>query len=341
MKPLGIALIGCGMISKVHLAALSEIPEAQICGIWSRNPETTKKCAFENRIKAYESFEAVCNDPEVRVVILCTPPGLHVDHGLQAAAAGKDLIIEKPLDVDYDKAKKLVETYRQKGLKLAVIYQNRYTEAARQVKTAIEQGLLGKLILGDAYVKWYRSPEYYASADWRGTWEIEGGGALITQAIHSVDLLQWFMGGVKSISGLTRITTHRIQTEDLSVAVLEFNNGALGVIEGSTAIVPGFKERIEIHGQKGTIVLEGGNIKEWKVEGCNEADYVRSEKIVYGKTNSPAISYLNHQVQLKEIICSIQNDSEPEVNGEEGLKSLEIVLGVYQSAQKQQKVYLK
>lgn len=341
MESLGIALVGCGLISKVHLAALREIPEAHICGVWSRNPETTKRCALENQVRAYQSFEAICEDSEVRVIILCTPPGFHVDHGLQAAAAGKDLIIEKPIDIDFLKAKKLVETYRKLGLKLAVIFQNRYTKAARQVKTAIDQGVLGKLILGDAYVKWYRSPEYYASADWRGTWEIEGGGALINQAIHSIDLLQWFMGGVKSVSGSIRTTTHQIQTEDLGVAVLEFHNGALGVIQGSTAIVPGFKERIEIHGQKGTIVLEGGNIKEWKVDGFNEADYVHSEKISFGKTNSPAISHLNHQTQLQEIISSIQKGKDPEVNGEEGLKSLEIVLGVYQSSQNEQKVYLK
>ena len=340
MEPLGIAIIGCGMISKIHLAALQQIPEARICGVWSRKPETTKRCAGEYGIRAYESFQAVCDDPEVKIIILCTPPGFHVDHGLQAAAAGKHLIIEKPLDVDLDKGQKLVETYREKGLKLAVIYQNRYTKAARQVKAAIDQGLLGKLILGDAYVKWYRSPEYYTSADWRGTWEVEGGGSLITQAIHSIDLLQWFMGKVKSISGTIRISAHQIQTEDLGVAVLEFDNGALGVIESSTAIVPGFKERLEIHGQKGSIILEGGNIKEWKVEGCDEADYVQTEKISYGKTNSPAISFVNHQAQLQEIISSIINGKEPEVNGEEGLKSLEIVLGVYQSSQKGQKVYL-
>ncbi len=340
MEPLGIAIIGCGMISKIHLAALREIPESRICGVWSRKPETTKRCADEYGIRAYESFQAVCDDSEVKIIILCTPPGLHVDQGLLAAAAGKHLIIEKPLDVDCGKGKKLVETYREKGLKLAVIYQNRYTKAARQVKAAMDQGLLGKLILGDAYVKWYRSPEYYASADWRGTWEVEGGGSLITQAIHSIDLLQWFMGKVKSISGAIRISTHQIQTEDLGVAVLEFDNGALGVIESSTAIVPGFKERLEIHGQKGTIILEGGNIKEWKVEGCNEADYLQPEKISYGKTDSPAISFVNHQTQLQEIISSILNGKEPEVSGEEGLKSLEIVQGIYRSSQKGQKVYL-
>ena len=340
MEPLGIAIVGCGSVSKVHLAALGQIPEARVCGVWSRSPETTKRCAAEYRVRAYESFQAVCDDPEVKIITLCTPPGFHVDQGLQAVAAGKHLIIETPLDVNYDKGKKLVAACREKGLKLALIYQNRYTKAAQQVKAAIDQGLLGKLILGDAYVKWYRSPEYYASADWRGSWEIEGGGSLITQAIHSIDLLQWFMGKVKSVSGTIKIATHQIQTEDLGAAVLEFENGALGVIESSTAIVPGFKERLEIHGQKGTIILEGGNIKEWKVEGCNEADYVQPEKVSYGRTDSPAISFVNHQAQLAEIIRNISNGKEPEVNGEEGLKSLEIVLGIYQSSQKGQKVYL-
>lgn len=340
MEPLGVAVVGCGQISKVHLTALHEIPEARLSGVWSRDPETTKRCAAEYGVKAYESFESVCNDPEVRVIILCTPPGLHVDYGLQAAAAGKDLIVEKPLDINYHKAEKLVETYRKKGLKLAVIFQNRYTKAARQVKSALDQGLLGKLFLGDAYVKWYRSPEYYASAAWRGTWEGEGGGSLINQAIHSIDLLQWFMGEVKCVSGMVQVARHRIQTEDLGVAILQFQNGALGVIESSTAITPGFKERIEIHGEKGTIILERGRIREWKVEGCNEADYVHDVPNEDGGVSSPAISGINHQIQLREIFTSIQNGKDPEVNGEEGLKSLKIVLGIYQSSKQRRIIYL-
>jgi predicted dehydrogenase len=195
-------------------------------------------------------------------------------------------------------------------------------------------------LLGDAYIKWYRSAEYYQANAWRGTLAIEGGGALINQAIHTIDLLQWLMGGVKSVAGMVRTTTHSIEGEDLGVAMVEFANGALGVIEGSTAILPSYKERIELHGQKGTIILEGGNIREWKVEGMDEAYYVQPEKVSYGVTNSPAISYVNHKAQFEEIFAAIGQDREPQVNGEEGLKALEIILAIYNSSKTGERVKL-
>ncbi|MFB3887374.1 MAG: Gfo/Idh/MocA family protein [Thermodesulfobacteriota bacterium] len=333
-EQLGVALVGCGMVAPVFMAALKEIPEVQIRGVWSRSVEKAKTFAAKYSIGCYQSYEGLLADPGVHIAIVCTPPGFHVDCGLKAAAARKHLIVEKPIDVSLSKAQALIESCRKNRVKLSVIFQNRFTSGAKKMKKAIDEGMLGRLILGDGYVKWHRSPDYYASNAWRGTQAIEGGGALINQAIHTIDLLQWLMGGVKTVIGLTRTSIHHIETEDLGVAVVEFINGALGVIEGSTAIQPGFKERVEIHGQKGSIILEGGNIKEWKVEGCREEDYVDQQKVSYGSTHSPAISYANHKAQLEEIIDSIQNDKEPLVNGEEGLKSLEIVLGIYESSRK-------
>ena len=174
-----------------------------------------------------------------------------------------------------------------------------------------------------------------------GTLAIEGGGALINQAIHTIDLLQWLMGGVKSVTGMVRTTTHRIEAEDIGIAMVEFANGALGVIEGSTAILPSYKERIELHGQKGSIILEGGNIREWKVAGMDEADFVQPEKISYGVTNSPAISHVNHKAQLEEILDAIEQDREPLVNGEAGLKALEIILAIYRSSKTREPIELK
>jgi predicted dehydrogenase len=246
------------------------------------------------------------------------------------------VIVEKPIDVTVARANALIDACRKNRRRLSVIYQNRFTPAAGKLRKALDQGLLGRLILGDAYVKWYRSPAYYGSNAWRGTRAIDGGGALMMQAIHTVDLLQWMMGGVKRVCGLVRTSTHAIESEDLGVAVLEFANGALGVIEGSTAVQPGFKERIEIHGQKGSAILEGGNITAWKVEGCTEADYVDAQKVSYGSTSSPAISHVNHKAQLEEIVASIQQNVDSSVHGEEGLKSLQIVLGIYESSAKGQ-----
>ena len=285
-------------------------------------------------ILSYPTYEAVLDDPSVQAVIICLPPGNHTEFGVRAAAAGKHLLVEKPIDISLERAAKLVKVYREKGLSLAVVFQNRFTPAAVTVKNALVAGSLGKIIQGDAYVKWYRSPEYYKANAWRGTKAIEGGGALINQAIHTIDLLQWFMGPVTSIFGHVQTAIHSIESEDVGVAVLKWANGAVGVIEGSTALWPGVKEKIEIHGEKGFIALEGGNITAWKVQGCEEGDYVTPAIVSYGLTNSPAISHVNHKAQITDFIAAIQENRDPLITGEEGTKALAIVLGIYESSQK-------
>jgi len=332
MKRLGIAIVGSGMVANVHAAALQEIASADVRGVWGRNSVAVKAFAEKYGISSYPSYEAVLVDPTVEAIINCLPPGYHSDFGIQAATSGKHLFVEKPIDVSLEKATKLVKAYRDKNLVLSVVFQNRFTPAARKVKAALEKGLLGRIIQGDAYVKWYRPPEYYKANTWRGTHAIEGGGALINQAIHAIDLLQWFMGPVKSIFGHVRTSVHSIETEDLGIAVLEWQSGAVGVIEGSTALWPGVKEKIEIHGEKGFIAIEGGNITAWKVQGCEESEYVESAKISYGATNSPAISHVNHKAQIEDFIAAVREGRDALITGEEGMKALAIVLGIYESS---------
>ncbi len=340
MAPLGVAIIGPGMVANTHVTALRGIPEARITGVYGRNQASAAAFAAKYGLKVFGSYEAALADKDTDIISICLPPGLHVDFGLQAAAAGKHLILEKPMDIDVAKARRLIAEYRARKLTLAVIFQNRFTPAAQRVKKALDAGLLGRLILGDAYVKWYRSPEYYKSNAWRGTWAVEGGGALINQAIHTIDLLQWFMGGVKSLSGMTRTAIHTIETEDLGVAAVEFTGGALGVIEGTTAVTPGYKERIELHGTKGSLTLTGGLVTEWQVEGCKEEDYLDVQKVSYGETNSPAIADVNHRAQLLDVVTAIREGRDPLVTGEEGIKSLQIVLGIYESARTGRKITL-
>ncbi len=332
MSPVGVAVAGGGMIAGVHVAALREVADARVVGAWSRSAERARRFAEQHGVHAYGSFEELLADPAVEAVSICLPASWHAEYGIRAAAAGKHVIVEKPIDITEEKAERLIEACRQHRRTLAVIFQNRYTPAARRLRQALDQGLLGRPILGDAYIKWFRSTEYYRSSPWRGTKAGDGGGALITQAIHTIDLLQWFMGGARRVCGMVRTSTHAIESEDLGVAVVEFAEGAMGVIEGATAVQPGFKERIEIHGQRGSVILEGGNIREWKVEGCTEADYVDARTVTYGSTNSPAISHVNHTAQFEEIIGAIQAGRDPLVSGEEGLKALRIVLGIYESS---------
>lgn len=340
MQQLGIALIGYGNVAHVHIAALKEIPEVKICGVFGRNPDRLQNFCNQYKISAFQSYEKLLEDPDVNIVIITLPPVLHAEYGLMAIEAGKNIILEKPFDINVEKAQDLINKCHKYKKHLAVIFQNRFTPAAQKIKDALDKKLLGRLMLGDAYVKWYRTPDYYKSRAWRGTWDIEGGGALINQAIHSIDLLQWFMGGVKSITGIIKKAIHKIEAEDLGLAIVEYTNGAVGIIEGSTAIYPGFKERIEIHGEKGTVIYEAGSIKEWKVDGCIEKDYIDDNEIIYGETNSPAITHVNHKAQLQEIILAFLKNKEPLVNGEEGLKSLRIIRGIYESSQKRECIFL-
>jgi predicted dehydrogenase len=332
MATIGVAVAGCGMIGGVHVTALKEIPEARAVGAWSRSPERAQQFAAQHQIRGYRSFDELLADPAVDAVIISLPSGYHAEYGIKAAQAGKHVIVEKPIDVTEDKARSLIEACRKAGRRLSVVFQNRYSPSAQKVRKALDAGVLGKLVLGDAYVKWWRSAQYYAGSAWRGTKAVDGGGALINQAIHTIDLLQWFMGGAKRLSGLVRTSTHSIESEDLGIATVEFLSGALGVIEGTTAVQPGFKERLEIHGQKGSVTLEGGFVTSWKVEGCNEADYVDPQPVAVGGTASPVISHERHQAQLADIIAAIQAGKPSPVSGEEGLKALKIVLGIYESS---------
>ncbi len=332
MATLGVAVAGCGMIGGVHVTALKAIPEARAIGAWSRSPERGQQFAAQHQIRGYRSYEELLADPSVDAVIITLPSGHHAEYGIKAAQAGKHVIVEKPIDVTATKARSLIEACRKAGRHLSVVFQNRYSPAAQKMRTALDAGLLGPLVLGDAYIKWWRSAQYYASNAWRGTKAIDGGGALINQAIHTIDLLQWFMGGARRVSGLVRTSTHPIESEDLGVATVEFQGGALGVIEGTTAVQPGFKERLEIHGRKGSVTLEGGFVTSWKVEGCNEADYVDPQPVSVGGSASPVISHERHQAQLADIIAAIQAGKPSMVGGEEGLKALKIVLGIYESS---------
>jgi predicted dehydrogenase len=332
MSEIGVAVAGCGMIGGVHVTALKSIPGATVTGAWSRSAERGRRFAAEHGVRAYGSFDELLADRAAQVVIICLPAGCHAEYGIRAAEAGKHVIVEKPIEITLDKASALIDACRTAGRHLSVIFQYRYTPASRRLRKALDEGLLGRLILGDAYVKWYRTPEYYTASPWHGTRAVEGGGALINQAIHTIDLLQWFMGGARRVCGVVRTAMHKIETEDLGVAVVEFAGGAVGVIEGTTAVQPGFQERIEIHGERGSVTMEGGRVTSWKVAGCREADYLDAEAPPFGDPASPAISPVNHQAQLRDILAAIQAGTPSPLSGEEGMKALRIILGVYESS---------
>lgn len=344
---LGVGIIGCGMIAKFHARAVADTPGLRLVAATSRQRSSADKFATEFPCRVFNSVEELCADPGVQVVSICTASGAHLEPGLIAARAGKHVVVEKPLEVTVARCDQLIEACDRAGVILSTIFPSRFHAASRQVKAAIDAGRFGRLTLGDAYVKWYRTQQYYDSGAWRGTWELDGGGALMNQAIHSVDLLLWMMGGVQQVMAHTATLAHEnIEVEDVATATLQFKNGALGVIQASTAVFPGMLKRIEIHGSRGSAVIEEEDLKLWSFADAAPDDEAILRALT-GKTatgggaaDPAAIGHHGHAAQFADVRDAIRTGRSPLIDGREGKKSVELITAIYQSARSGQAVRL-
>ena len=337
LKQTGFGIIGAGVISHVHAKAISEIPNARLVGIHGSNAE--KVAAFSERhgCKAFATLDAMLSDPDIDIVCICTPSGAHMEPALEAIRAGKHCLIEKPLEITLERCDAIINAAYKAGVLVAVIFPSRFYEAASRLKKSLEAGRFGDIVLGDAYVKWHRTDAYYRSAAWRGTWQLDGGGALMNQGIHSVDLLQWYMGPLESVQAFVANRKHQaIEVEDTVVASLRFASGALGSIEASTALWPGSLKQIEILGTEGSAVLQESDLIKWDFrQALPEDELVRNAGGVssHGGVSNPAdISHMGHLFQINDLLRAIKEGDRPAIDGPEGRKSVEIVLAVYQSA---------
>ena len=337
-KKLKFAIVGTGTIAKHHGLALKEIPGAELVSFYERNTANVHKFEQMFNISSAAGYPQLLANPDIDVIDITLPSGLHSEYGVKAALAGKHVIVEKPIDVTLEKADALINACKRSGVTLSVISQMRFIPDILQLKKFITEGKLGTLMEGDAYIKWYRSPEYYKSSAWRGTWALDGGGSFINQAIHFIDLLLYIMGPVNWVSAKTRTTTHDIEVEDIGMAMVEFHNGSHGIIQASTAIYPGFPARLEIHGTKGTVIFEGDRISFMHIEG----EVSRSTREVHkgGAAVPTAIDVGPFVNQFMDIIDSIHGKWEPKVSGEEARKSLQLILAIYHSSRTGQPVKL-
>lgn len=328
----GFAIAGSGMISRVHAEALGAVDGAELRAVWGRNPDRTRETAARYGAQPFTDFKEMISRPEIHAVNICTPSGTHADLGILAASAGKHVLVEKPIEITLERADALISACRDNHVKLGVIFQSRFLPQVLRLKNAVDEGLFGNLILGDAYVKWYRAPEYYAAGSWHGTLALDGGGALMNQAIRTVDLLRWLMGPVASAFAFKGALRYRhIEAEDTLVGNVKFSNGALGVIEAATSIRPGFKRRLEISGERGTAVLDGDNMTVWDLDGQAGAAG-QAASVTDGSSNPAAIATEGHRLQIEDFVRAINENREPAVNGIEGRKSLELVEALYSSA---------
>src|SRR6266536_3843729 len=259
-EPLHFGLVGCGVIGPVHAEALSRLPDAVLVSVADLIPERAQTLAARYGATTYTDLSTMLEREGLDVVIICTPSGKHGEHVCQVMRSGRHVIVEKPMEIRRAALDEMLRVQRETGVKLAVISQHRFDPASRQVHDLLEEKAFGRLVLGNVIVPWWRSQGYYDSGAWRGTWELDGGGVLMNQSIHSIDLLQWFMGPVKSIYAYMDTLAHRMETEDVAVAVLRFTNGALGTIAATTGAYPGVTTRIEVFGDRGSAVIENDNL---------------------------------------------------------------------------------
>jgi len=339
-NPIGFGIVGGGMIGAVQAAAIGQINGAQLVAVCGRDDQRTAEFAAKFGATSYTSYDEFLKHPGLHIVNVCTPSGVRAELGIRAAEAGKHVLAEKPIEINLERADALIAACDKAGVKLGVIFQSRFLPAVRRIKQAIDEGRLGKLMIGDAFVKWYRAPEYYAPGTWRGTLSLDGGGALINQAIHTVDLLRWMMGPVETAFAMKAALRYpHIEAEDTLAGVVRFENGALGSVQAATSAKPGFKRRLEISGERGTVILDGDAISVWAIDG-EDSDLGDAEQLTDGSANPAAISNEGHRRQIEDMMRAVIEDRPPMIDGREGRKSLELVAALYASANAGQPVKL-
>ena len=339
-KTVRMGIVGCGVIGPKHAQIIKDIPGADLVAVADIVRERADAMAKRFDCQPQYSLDELLQREDIDCVSVCTPSGMHADMAIAAMEAKKHVIVEKPLDITLEAIDRMIATAKSTGMVLAGIFNYRFNTASIKLKKAVEQGELGRLTLGDAYVKWYRSKEYYESGDWRGTWELDGGGALMNQSVHFIDLLQWIMGPVESLSANVATLAHTgIDVEDVSTATLRFKSGALGVIEGSTAIVPSCPGKLEIHGTKGTVVLEENRITRWDIPGDEKPE--TGKEAEKGASDDPgSLGLEGHAAEIAHIIECIQTGSNPLVGGPQARHAVEIILAIYQSAKEKREIRL-
>jgi predicted dehydrogenase len=335
---LGFGIVGTGVIADFHARAIKEAHGARLIGIAGRTEEKTREFALQHGAVFWTTQVAeLAARPDIDVICIATPSGAHLEPALEAAKAGKHVIVEKPIEITLERVDALLRAADQARVCVGAIFQSRFGLGARTVKAAIEAGRFGRLVLCSAYVKWHRKPEYY-SGSWHGSQALDGGGALMNQGIHSVDLLQWFAGMPAEVSARTARLVHAgIEAEDTAVATLRFPHGALGTIEASTAVFPGWDRRIEICGENGSAGLENDRIVHWKFREPKPGDEAILNPALdatmgSGSSNPTQIGHLGHRLQIQDMIDSIRDGRSPTVDGHAARNAVALVRAIYESA---------
>jgi UDP-N-acetyl-2-amino-2-deoxyglucuronate dehydrogenase len=339
---IGFGIVGAGMVARYHATGIARTPGARLIAVCRADTARAEEAAAKFGAPCEASLEALLARPDVDAVCICTPSGQHAAQAIAAARAGKHVLVEKPMALTLADADAMIAACREAGVHLGVALQRRIDPLFRSVRAAIDAGALGKLTLGAVSVPYQRPQSYYDSAAWRGTWALDGGGALMNQGIHLLDLLVWYMGDAAEIQASAATLAHAIEVEDCVTAALRFAGGALGSVAATTAAAPGFPHRIEVYGDRGGVQIEGEQIVRWEVSGVEAPATINSAGTASaGAGASPTgIGAVGHTRLLGEFVAAIREARVPLIPGEEGRRSLALALAIYDSARTNSKIVI-
>ncbi len=333
-----VGILGSGNISDTHARAARAVPGVEIVAVQGRTMAKAARLAELCGGRAFDDLDQFLDYRPMDAVLIGSPSGLHAQHGIAAAQRGLHLLVEKPLDITVERADALIAAVKRGGVTLGVFFQDRLKPDVVQMKTMLQAGVLGKALLASGRVKWYRPPEYYGASRWRGTYALDGGGALINQAIHTIDLLLYVVGPIARVDARAGTKLHTIEVEDTVVATLEFENGALGVFEASTAVFPGYARRVEITGSNGTVILEHDEIVHVDlVPGADpESRYARAPAAPGGSAAnaaSPIVADATPHLRIvDDFVRAVRTGGAPICDGPEGRRSVAVCEAIYRSA---------
>jgi UDP-N-acetyl-2-amino-2-deoxyglucuronate dehydrogenase len=332
MTTKGIGIVGTGAIALKHAQAIAELDGAKLVGLFNPNPKSAEVAKTRFSEPVFTDLDEFLGLEGLDIVCICTPSGMHLEPGLAAIQAGKHLMVEKPIEINLSRADQLIDAAEKMGVKLAVIFQNRFSEDYQKLKKAVDVGVFGRLLMGNAYVNWFRNSAYYSTSTWKGTLKADGGGALINQGIHTIDLLLDLMGEVKDVYGQVQTTLYPIEGEDLGAALINFQNGALGNITSATALYPGYPERIEVFGTEGSAILEGGKLTAWNVRDQPPLAPSSNSSGGSGSSDPNAIGIQLHLEQWRLFLEALDADEAVVVDGSTARKSVELICAIYESS---------
>lgn len=343
-----IAILGCGKVAHLHASAIQNLPNARLAGVWSRTQQTANGFACQYKVPAYTDVAELIKKEKINLAVVCTPHPFHLEPAQQAALQGANILVEKPLASTLEDADKIISTCKKAGVKLGVVSQRRWYEPVLRVKKAIEAGKIGKPVLGTVNMLGWRDKSYYDADKWRGNWKTEGGGVLVNQAPHQLDILLWFMGEVEEVYGIWRNLNHPyIEVEDTALAVIKFRNGGIGNVIVSNSQKPGIYGKVHVHGENGAsagVQTDGGamfiagmkGILEppvndlWTIPGEEElAEKWKMEDVRHFSSIDPMTHYMERQIE--DFLFALEENRDPLVTGEDGRRTVELFTAIYRS----------